>query len=1431
MDLKYFHPAVADWFTQQFSSATQCQLDAWPAIKSGQHVLIAAPTGSGKTLAAFMAAIDDLVREDIDGTLPNETRVLYISPLKALSNDIQKNLQQPLQGIREQLANRGLPDITLRAMVRTGDTPQAERAAMRRLAPHILVSTPESLYILLTSESGREMLQSVNTVIIDEIHALANSKRGAHLALSLARLDHLCAQPVVRVGLSATQKPIERVAEFLVGGAPANTTPCKIIDSGYVRDRDLAIELPASPLETIMSNDLWAEVYEKLVEHIEAHSTTLVFVNTRRMAERVAHHLSDTLGEEHVTSHHGSLSRERRLNAEQRLKAGELKALVATASLELGIDIGDVDLVVQLGTTRWISTFLQRAGRANHAVGGLPKARLFPLNRDELVESVALLDAIRRDELDSLIIPEQPLDVLAQQLVAMVAGDEWETDTLFATITQAWPYRQLTRETFDEVLQMLAEGFSARRGRIGAWLYHDSVNGRVRARKGARITATTSGGAIPDTADYEVRLEPEGTFIGTLDEDFAIESLAGDIFQLGNTSWRILKVDAGVVRVADAQGQPPSIPFWFGEAPARSEEFSTSVARLRELIDQKIDENGNSDAAKTYLRDELKLSDYATQQVIHYLHAARNALGAMPTKQTLIAERFFDESGGMQLVLHSPFGSRVNRAWGLALRKRFCRQFNFELQAAATEDAIILSLGETHSFALDQVWRFLHSNSVKDVLIQALLDAPMFGTRWRWNATTALATPRFLGGKKVPAKIQRMKAEDLVSVVFPDQLACLENIAGEREVPEHPLVQQTIHDCLTEAMDIDGLISILKGIENNETTVMGCDLTEPSPLAQAILVANPYAFLDPAPAEERRTRAVISRRWIDPTEAADIGKLDADAIARVQQEAWPDAQNTDELHDALLLCGFLSEQEMTHSAGWRDLIDQLAADQRARFLSDHKLWIATERQALFDSLIDDKAANHLDALCTVLRGRLAALGPITAAQLHAPIATLVPYKLLEQALISLENEGFVLQGQFTEASLNTDSATDKATSKSVEWCERRLLARIHHYTVTRLRKEIEPVSLADYMRFLLNWQHLTPDAQLQGQASVTEILDQLEGYAATASSWEGALLKDRIQDFQQAWLDQACQSGQFVWARGKAPTNSTSRTRQTNLNLKAMPVHFLRRTAQRFWAIPHSRSETDLSSSALRVYEDLKQNGASFFDDLLTNLRTMPSMLEEHLAELVSQRLISSDSFAGLRRFLRTAKQSERLQRARRRFPSASPLQDQSGRWWLLPSPEAETWEDDQIEYIALALLKRYGVVFRKLLDQESHLPSWRHLLLCYRRLEAQGQIRGGRFVHTVTGEQFALPEAVSSLRAIRKKKSNNQMISVSACDPVNLTGGLLPCPRVPATPGQRLLFRDGVPIASKSGKEITLLQNGETEQNLDWQIRHALATHQNSAS
>ncbi|MFC5488124.1 DEAD/DEAH box helicase [Dokdonella soli] len=1645
MPLETFHPAVAAWFRSAFEAPTPAQAEAWPAIASGRHTLIAAPTGSGKTLAAFLAAIDDLVRRGVDSALPDETAVVYVSPLKALSNDVRINLETPLAGIRDELLRLWLPDVEIRTMVRTGDTPQADRDRMRKRPPHIVVTTPESLYILLGSESGRRMLSTTRTVIVDEIHALAPNKRGAHLALSLERLDELCERRLVRIGLSATQKPIGEVARFLIGGPPRETsagagaqpletlTPdstdswpretlspngsivggegrvrgrgskrsvplddveesagfdaalfrysdvatssssapspqpspptmellgeresiqqhvaslgerepsCKIVDAGHVRPRDLAIELPEAPLEAVMSGDAWQQVHARLEQLIGEHHTTLIFVNTRRMAERLARHLSERLGKDKVTAHHGSMAKEQRFDAEQRLKRGDLSALVATASLELGIDIGDVDLVCQIGSPRAIATFLQRVGRASHHVSGTPKGRLFPQSRDELVECTALLDAVRRGELDTLHVERAPLDVLAQQIVAEVACREWKEDALFDLVRRAHPFSDITREQFGAVVRMLAEGFTTRRGPRSAWLHRDAVHGVLRASRGARLTAITSGGAIPDTADYEVVLEPQATMIGSVHEDFAVESIAGDIFQLGNQSYRILRVERGRVRVEDAQGAPPTIPFWLGEAPGRSDELSFAVSRLRREISDRLEaafgrsgfsrdaleagdvlEQKNSIAAEAapttaqaWLIEEVGIAEPAARQIVDYLGSAKAALGVLPTHETLAMERFFDESGGTQLIIHSPFGSRINRAWGLALRKRFCRKFNFELQAAATEDAIVLSLSTSHSFPLEDVTRYLHSASVRDVLIQALLDAPMFGVRWRWNATSALALPRFQGGSKVPPQLQRMKAEDLLATVFPDQVACAENLVGEREIPDHPLVEQTLHDCLHGAMDIDGLVALLKRLEEGSAYIVARDLTGPSPLAAEVLGARPYSFLDDAPLEERRTQAVASRRWSDPESVDDLGRLDPDAIAAVREEAWPEARSSDELHAALMGVAFIAETEARATYGWSEWLAQLAADQRvtrlapvigttpkapvgaasaAMLLSDVTgksiaaeaaptnvaaagsqagepyVWIPAERLPQFEAILPDALREPAidapaeyaavewtreDALIDVLRARMTALGPTRASEIAASLG--IAQGDVGIALLALESEGFVMRGQFTTMTSAADSAQGGAdepaapvagsenvarlgrdrfaagrdrmsdpAAKETEWCERHLLARIHRYTVKRLRREIEPVEPRDFMRFLFEWQRIAPGSQVSGPDALAGVLAQLEGFEAAASAWESEILPARVAGYEIAWLDALCQAGREVWTRLRGRSANGERGGGP---VRATPIVLLQRrhldTWTQFGGLAAGAALT-LSSRAQAVADHLSAHGASFFDELLSGTRLLHTELEDALGELVAIGLINADSFSGLRALLVPSSKRPSTSRRHGRRRALFGIED-AGRWSLVrrraatvendqagapasPRTSRDKFDADALEHVARVLLKRYGVVCWRMLAHEADwLPPWRDLLRVYHRLEARGEIRGGRFVAGISGEQFALPEAIASLRSVRQRAPDQTLVCVCGADPLNLVGSLLAGEKVPRLTGSRVLYRDGVPVAKRVAGQTSMLES-----------------------
>jgi ATP-dependent Lhr-like helicase len=1468
MSLSRFHPILQQWFTETLGAPTPAQIQGWSAIRDGRHTLIAAPTGSGKTLAAFLSALDDLFCEGLEAPLPDEVRVVYVSPLKALSTDIHKNLAEPRLGIRKLAEEQGLNAPRITAAVRTGDTTSSERASMVRTPPHILVTTPESLYLLLTAERSRNMLRSVRTVIVDEIHALIGSRRGAHLALSLERLQQVAEKPLLRLGLSATQKPIEDVAKYLVGDAP-----CTIVNEGHRRAMDLTLEVPRSALDTVMSNEVWADYYDRLVELIESHRTTLVFVNTRKMAERIARQLTDRLGEDAVTAHHGSLSKEKRLDAETRLKTGQLKALVATASLELGIDIGHVDLVCQIGSPHRIATLLQRVGRSGHTVVGLPKGRVFPTSRDDLVECAALLRAVKQGELDRIVTHDAPLDVLAQQVVAETSCQDYSEDELFAVMRRAWPYRALERKDFDAVVAMTADGFATKRGRRGALVHRDEVNGNVRGRRGSRTLAMTSGGAIPEIADYRVVLEPDETFIGTLNEDFAIESNVGDIFQLGNLSWRVLQVGMGTVRVADAHGAPPSIPFWLGEAPARSDELSLAVSALRRDLEEMLSVVGSQFSAEmlsvvgsqfsatlgldedpqitdnrepttnaiSWLVTESNIPESAAREIVEYLTEARRVLGVLPTQDTLILERFFDESGGMQLVLHAPFGSRINRAWGLALRKRFCRQFDFELQAAATEDAVLLSLGPQHSFPLADVFRYLHPATARDVLVQAFLDAPVWQTRWRWNATVSLAVPRNRNGKKVPPQLQRTIADDLMAAVFPDAAACFENIGGDRKIPDHPLVNQAVRDCLEEAMDFEGLSAVLTRIHAGDIQLVARDTPEPSLLAYAILNAAPYAFLDDAPLEERRTQAVYTRR-AGEAGANDLGALDLAAIVRVREEERPEPRDADELHDALLTIGFLTEGDMAsidpalfdalvrtrraarvprhpERGGWAGVSSPRVILSRSGHSSDEKhrgegppadsatsapsresaggpsprrsshggsataaqddtgksLYVAAERlpelitiHPSIETTITappsrQKPWTREAAILELIRGRMTLLGPTTAQILATSLD--IDTSEAEGALIALESEGVVLRGTFSGPN---------------EWCDRRLLARIHRYTIHRLRAEIEPVSAADFMRFLFAWQHVAPSARLRGIDGLQSVIAQLDGFEVAAGGWERSVLPSRIEGYEPSMLDMLCLTGEVGWAR-LSPATSTV--------VGATPIAlFLRANTDAWQSLRDpATAEATLTDGARRILETLRTRGASFSRDLGDD----EVEVQRALGELVSAGLVTSDGFAGLRTLVGFRGTGIRVA-SRHTF---------SGRWSLL-THGAES-SDEAIETQARTLLRRYGIIFRRMLTREPNAAPWRELARVYRRLEARGEIRGGRFVHGMSGEQFALPEAIERLREIRRDAATSATIIISAADPLNLTGILSSDERIRAVAGTRIAYRDGIAVSVMEGEYL----------------------------
>jgi len=1444
-----FHPASERWFITQFKQPTKTQIDAWQAIQNRKHTLVSAPTGSGKTLAAFYVAIDRLVKRGLSESKNKGVQVLYVSPLKALSNDIQKNLRIPLAGIAEQLFLLEGKSIDISVGVRTGDTPASERQKMRRSPPEILVTTPESLYLLLTSASGREMLSCVSTLIVDEIHAVLGDKRGSHLALSIERLTNLVESDsenkLQRIGLSATQNPIELVAKYLVGssGVQKGKINCEIIDSGSLRKMDLTLAVPRSPLTAIMSNEVWEEVYAQLVESIAQHETTLIFVNTRRLSERLALALAEKLGTDVVSAHHGSMSKENRHKAEQLLKNGGLKVLVATASMELGIDIGSVDLVVQFSSPKNIAKFLQRVGRSGHCIDGTPKGILFPLTRDDLVECAALMWSLSRGELDLIELPYKPMDILAQQIIAevscksmesQISEDAWRLDDLFVLMTRAYPYKELSRDEFDAVIKMISEGYASRRGRRGAHLHLDKINQKVRARRGANLASLTNGGAIPDMFEYQVVLDPENVVVGSLNEDFALEAIPGDVFTLGTHSWQMLRVDGLKVRVRDAGGMHPTVPFWFGEGPGRTRELSKSVSGLREKIANLLTAD-SANSAIQFASEEIGLPRSASVQLIDYLQTAMSELGIMPTQENLVIERFFDEVGDMHVVIHSPFGSRLNRAWGLALRKRFCKSFNFELQAAANEDSIVISLGSVHSFPLEDIFNYLKSATVREVLIQALLDAPMFEVRWRWNATRSLAIQRNRAGKRVPPQFQRMDAEDLIAHVFPDQIACQENIVGRREVPDHPLVNQTVYDCLSEAMDIVELEKLILSLENNEPGMTVRDLREPSVFSQEIINARPYAFLDDAPFEERRTNAIRNRSWSDPSEIKDLSLLDAAAISRVREEAWPQVRDSEELHDALITAGFITEYEFSHH-GYHQWKGKLLEDRRLFQLLDHdkRIWIAAESLPLYKSIFP-QLANDInlpsevnfvdwpagDALIEVIRARLESVGPTSASRLAADLS--IDQSKVQAALLSLEGEGFVFQGNFSfNAAKQRLESTD---SQELEWCERRLLQRIHKYSIDFHRKAIQPVSVEVFTEFIFDRHklnsfqgHENHALRVEGEVSLQNTLDLLDGITAPAASWESDLFPTRVINYDPNWLDNLCIKGAVVWGRYLLPNNMSQRNKKRIPGpVKSMPLTFSTRQNRDIWlALARSKlgkeDLSDRSNKTKLIEEDLAHNGASFFEDILYRSKLLKIQLEECLAELVACGRVSSDSFSGMRALLTRNSRRPRFYKSKR--GGSSSAIEGAGRWSLQDTfrrsnAESQTkkeldhrWNvlnEEQAERLIHIYLQRWGIITRALLEKESFSPPWRELLIHLRKMELRGVLRGGRFIAGLGGEQFSLPETVDAIRKFKKARESapkNKLYCLSAADPLNLMNLTSGSQKLPRLQKNRVLYQGGIPIA-----------------------------------
>ena len=1427
-----FHFLVREWFERRFGQPSRAQELGWPAIGAGTDVLLCAPTGSGKTLAAFMWSINRLVSEAESGALRDEVSVLYVSPLKALANDIRLNLEEPLEGVRAAAVEHKLELAPIRAGLRTGDTAAHERGAMLRRPPHILVTTPESLFILLTSPRFREKLRAVRYVIVDELHALAGNKRGAHLAITLERLERMVrnfgAPRPTRIGLSATLNPIENLASFLAGaeivGHERRPRPFRIIRAD---DRPRAIDLkvlaPGPELGPLATHRHWEAAYDRIAELVREHRTTLVFTLSRRLAERVALNLQKRLGADAVMAHHGSLGRAERFDAEQRLKRGELKALVATSSLELGIDVGAVDLVCQIDSPKSISAAIQRIGRSGHALGATPKGRLFALTIDDLIECAAAVHAIRSGLLDAVEIPSECMDVAAQQIVAIAAEDnEIRESDLLNLLRGAHSFAKLDASELRRLLEELAAEIGGGSVRAHPKIFYDRTGRRVRARRGARLAAITSGGTIPESGNYDVVIESQNRKIGDIEEDFAQESSRGDVFALGSMPWQIQRISRGRLMVEPAPGMAPTLPFWLNEGAGRTAALSSEVCKLRREIAARFDESApDAQSAARWLEEECALDESGAVQAVAYVRRGLAALGAIPDEHTIVAERFFDGLGGTQIVIHAPLGMRVNRAFGLALRKRLCQSFDFEIQASAIDDGVLLALNARHSFALESIFTMINSRTVRDVLTQALLDAPMFETRFRHVATRALSVLRNLRGRKVPAWIQRLRAQDLMIALFPGQQACFENRPARVAIPDHFIVRETLRECLEESTDLKSLMRLMEGIENGTVRTLAVDSIAPSVFAHRLLLAWDYAFLDDGERANRRSRAVTMNRGMaeDVFRSEDLSQmLAAEAVALTTAEATRTApsrraRDRDELYEVIRAHGALAPYQIDERVTG-DAIAMLAelelegrlvranyganASQKLIAAEDAALFAAAYPNLVFARTVADsgqefsREAAHEE----LVRRALKTSGPITTSELAERLE--LPPADIERSLAALEASGEVFRGRFTSA-------------RDEQWCERGNLEKIHRLTLARLRAEIEPCEDHEFAAFRLRWFHIGGTDLAPGTEGVAAVLDQFEGSAFSPDLWENAILPARITGYRGDLLDQLCVGGQFVWAA--LPDEQGE---------DAIParVAFFDRRHRVPWSVPDER--TALDSKEERVWQALVEGGAQYLDQLADRAAMSERDALKALWRLAALGRATNDSFTPLRLLSESAEarravgapeaQSLTKRDANLRARLKSSL---AGRWSKISAPRGSSQaqaEDTPREH-AMKLLQRNGILTREMLALESIPVLWSDLLFTLRRLEYGGTIRRGYFVRALSGEQYALPEALEMLRTSRAANvAREAPIALSAADPANPYGAILPAVGISRDAENVIVLRGGRMLLGLNGRELLTAENLDDE-------------------